>query len=544
MPNLICPHCFAPFAGGRVQCTACGATLENQNPDGALPFGALVAEQYIIGKVLQIDGEGIVYQAVEQSSAQPVQIKEYLPITLSEDRAPDGTVNAKQGSGVMFKTTRMDFAELYLSLKNNTNVAGLHQVLDVVQDNNTAYAILAPLQGVSLSEYIKEMTAGKISPEKACKLLAPVVTGLEVLHGAGIVHRGISPENMVVQPNGKLCLTGYATIGLRTIGSALRPQLYEGYSAPEQYATAEFEGRYTDVYCLAAVYYFLVTGQAPVSAGQRLVVEFNPTARSISASVSRTFSDVLAHALRMRPAERMQTVGELADCLANPETGRELLLAVRRAKQKKARRGVTGVMGLLLVGIAVLLCLVAWLFISFRLGESRSEPDVAPEPTATLEPTAAPIYVDNFVGRLYSQLVSTTVYNDKYLFYVVSEEYSDEVAGTVLRQSPAAGEALGEDVTVQLVVSKGPEMVTVPQIFGFTQDSAASELEAVGLTASFVMKVNDGSYASGCVIKTDPELGAEVQTGTTVTVYIAADRDVSVISVPENENETQASEEE
>ncbi len=373
------------------------------------------------------------------------------------------------------------------------------------------------------------MPEGKLTPERACKLLAPVVAGLEVLHAAGLVHRGISPENIVVMPGGKTCLTGYATIGLRTIGTALRPQVYEGYSAPEQYATAEFEGRYTDVYCLAAVYYYLVTGQAPISAGQRLVVDANPSARSLCAAVPRYFSDVLSNALRMRPAERMQAIGDLARCLASPEAAGELLLAVKRAKKKKARRGLTGVVGIVFVAISVLVCLVAWFLISYGFGQPLEE-EIIPEPTATIAPTPSPIYVDKFVGLLYSQLIETTVYNDKYLFYVVEEQYSDEVAGTVLSQSPAAGEVLGEDVTVQLVISKGPEMVTVPQIFGFTQDSAAAELENAGLTASFVMKVNDGSYASGCVIKTAPEAGSEVQAGTIVTVYIAADRGVSVIS--------------
>ncbi len=529
MPNqLTCPHCFAPFTEGLLHCPSCGIGVENQNPYGALPYGALLAERYIVGAFLYADGEGLAYEAVERATAAPVRIKEYLPITLAEDRAPDGTVGAKQGSGVMFKTTRMDFADLYLALCDITPAPGLHQVLDVVEANNTVYAVLAPLQGVPLSQYLRAVPEGKLTPNAARQLLARVFEGVQVLHAVSLVHRGISPENIIVQPDGSTCLTGYATIGLRTIGTALRPQLYEGYSAPEQYATAEFEGRYTDVYCLAAVYYYLVTGQAPISAGQRLVVDANPSARSLAQSVSRCHSDLLAIALAMHPAERMQTVGKLAECLASPEAAQELVFAAKRKKKRKARPALTGNVGIVVIICSVLVCCAAWFMISYRTDVEVQEPE--PTPTATPEPTAVPVLVDNFVGLLYSQLISTSAYNDKYLFYVAEERYSDEVAGTIIAQTPAAGQALGDSITVELVVSKGPEMVVVPQVFGFTQESASEEITAAGLTASFVMQVNDGSYASGCVIKTDPEAGSEVQAGTTITVYIAADRGVVVNS--------------
>ncbi len=534
----LCPHCFAPFAAGAVVCPACGAQVENQNPQSTLPYGAVVAAQYVIGTFLQADGEGLVYEGYERVTARCVQIKEYLPITLSEDRAQDGTVSAKRGSGVLFKTTRMDFADLYRSLQTLTPAAGLHTVLDVVEDYNTVYAVLGQLHGMPLGQYLKEVAqAGVLSPNAAHALLGGVFEGIATLHAAGLVHRGISPENIIVQPDGTTCLTGYATIGLRTVGSVLRPQIYEGYSAPEQYTTAEFEGRYTDVYCLAGVYYRLVTGQSPASAAQRLVVDSNPSARSLVPSLPRHLSEVLVLALRLRPAERLQTVSELSECLGSAEVAQAFLLETKRIKRNKRKKnGATGVVGVAVIIIAALLCLLSWLLISGFA--QQEEPVVVPEPTPTAEPTPEPIYVDNFVGLLYSQLVSTSVYNDKYLFYVASEQYSDEVAGTILSQSPAADAMLGDDVTISLVVSKGPEMVNVPQVFGFTQESAAEELNAAGLTASFVMKVNDGSYASGCVIKTDPEAGTEVQTGTTITVYIAADRDVSVITNTESTDTT------
>ncbi len=528
--DLYCPHCFAPFDAGAACCAVCNASVINENPVGALPFGAIISDAYVIGKFISVDGEGVFYHAVAKETDRPVCIKEYFPITLSEDRALDGSIYPKPSSGVLFKTTRMDFADLYRAIQNITPAMGLHAVLDVVEDNNTAYAVLAHLDGMPLSAYLKQQGNNAMTPEKAHRILARVFEGAATMHAAGLVHRGISPDNIMVLPDGRTCLTGYATIGLRTIGTVLRPQLYEGYSAPEQYDTAAFEGRYTDVYCLAAVYYSLVAGEAPVSAGQRLVVDSNPSVRSLNPNVPRYLSDFLVLALRMNPAERLQSVSQMDECLASQEEAQELLNKVKRAQRKKS--GFSGPFGIALIIIAVMLCLVAWFAVNHS-NTVEEEPVATVEPTATPEPTPVPVYVDDFVGLSYEQLVSTTVYNDKYLFYITEEVYSEQEAGTVLSQKPAAGQSLGDDVTIELVVSKGPEMVQLPNVFGFTQDSAEAELNAISLSASFVMEVNDGSYASGCVIKTDPEAGTQVQTGTVVTVYIAAERDVQVVTTPQ-----------
>ena len=113
-------------------------------------------------------------------------------------------------------------------------------------------------------------------------MLQPVFEGVAAMHKIGLVHRGICPENIRVMENDRCRLAGYATVGLRTAGSGLHEQLYEGYSAPEQYSTAEFEGRYTDEYSLAAVFYRMVCGQAPVPAAQRIVADSNPRAKSVN----------------------------------------------------------------------------------------------------------------------------------------------------------------------------------------------------------------------------------------------------------------------
>ena len=120
-----------------------------------------------------------------------------------------------------------------------------------------------------------------------------------------------------------------------------------------------------------------------------------------------------------------------------------------------------------------------------------------------------------------------------YLFYV-TEEYSDTApAGQIIQQEPSADTVLKAGETIRLVVSKGPQMAEMPNIIGFTQDGAVKELEARGLVASCFMVVNDGSYASGCVVRASEEPGTKVEVGTVITVYIAADPSVQITVTPE-----------
>ena len=271
----LCPFCMGELPPAATVCPHCGKILEGCNPAGCLPVGTVLAGRYTVGEMRSLDGEGVLYSGVENLGAFRVTIKEYLPVTLSAERGADCILRPKQGSEVLFKTTRMDFADLYRAVQRITPASGLEAVLDVVEANNTVYAVLENLGGTPLEQWLENRPA-PVQAEDACAMLRPVFEGVAAMHKAGLVHRGICPENIRVMSDGRCRLAGYATVGLRTAGSGLHEQLYEGYSAPEQYTTAEFEGRYTDEYSLAAVFYRMVCGQAPMPAAQRVVSDSNP----------------------------------------------------------------------------------------------------------------------------------------------------------------------------------------------------------------------------------------------------------------------------
>ena len=547
----LCPYCMGELPPAADSCVHCGKVFAGRNPAGCLPVGTVLAGRYTVGEMRSLDGEGILYRGVENLGCFRVTIKEYLPVTLSAERGADCILQPKTGSEVLFKTTRMDFADLYRALERITPATGLEAVLDVVEANNTVYAVMENLGGTPLDQWL-EAQGAPLRPDNACAMLQPVFEGVAAMHKIGLVHRGICPENLRVMADGRCRLAGYATVGLRTAGSGLREQLYEGYSAPEQYSTAEFEGRYTDEYSLAAVFYRMVCGLSPVPAAQRLVSDSNPKARTVTPSVPAYVSETLYLGLRLKPVERIQTVQQLFRALSEREYAEELSRSMEaldppapapqepKAPAKAELLSVRNLLAGIVILLSVLILLILWGLLS---RQSEKPPEViAPESVseAASEPVNENVTLTpNFVGRDYdAEVRNNHSYIDEYLFYVTLE-YSDTVEkGRIIRQSPEAGEVIQKGDTVSLVVSRGPQMMEMPDVIGQTQDSAVQELATKGLNATCFTVVNDGSEAAGCVVSASEDAGSMVEVGTTIVLYIAGDVPADAPAEPEAPSDT------
>lgn len=529
MAELLCPHCLQPLPGGYGgDCPHCGRSLDNQNPEGALPLGTQLAGRYTVGSYLSADGDGLSYRGVLNEEKKFVLIKEYFPVTLCNGRSADGALMPKEGKEVLFKTSRMDFKDLYDDLRNLTPATGLNTILDVMEENNTVYAIEESEKGMTLTHYLS-LRSRTLTPAEARTLLQPVMEGVTQLHKAGLIHRGICPDNILLPIDGTARLTGYGTLALRTGGSELKSQLYPGYAAPEQYSAAEFSGRYTDVYALAAVCYRMVTGQIPVAAPQRKVRDSLESAHSLEAGVPTWFSQVLSCALRLDPARRMQTVPELMSALTDPNVANAMF--ERGDNQISTRK----IMGVSLAVIVVLAVLLVWSLLDAGGNSHTPAPTPPPAASESGESSTADQEVEtipDLVGKRYASEIKD---NDLYTGYriVMTEENSSEVAaGIVISQEPVAGTIKTEDGDIiQIVVSKGPNLVEMPDIIGFTQSNASKQLDERGIQYKMQIVENDGTMAEGCVAKTDVLAGTKFDAGKTiVSVFIAGERDDTLVA--------------
>ncbi len=510
----ICPFCLSGIQEEVQECPFCGASLQNRNPSGTLALGTQLHDHYTIGSYLFVDGEGVVYKAVDNKSGIFVVIKEYMPVTLCASRDATGTLIPKEGSEVLFKTIRMDFAELYRTLQKIGKKRGLVEVKDVFEQNESVYAVFESTDGMSLADYL-ERRGNPLSPQEATSLLMPVMQAVALLHGQGVVHYGICPQNIIICSNGEAKLGGYATMALRTAGGELKSQLYEGYTAPEQYFVERFSGRFTDVYSMAAVLYYVFTAVQPVSATERQAYDTLKPVRALNPSLPSYLSGVLQAAMQLEPPNRLQTIAELMESLQDSERGKEI------AQQKEEKKLSPKLF--VAVGITAVIALLLFFVASFLLSGNGAESSSSSSEESSSVSSQTSNTIPDFVGQKYSDVYQNSSYISKYLFRV-QEAYSDtQPEGVIIAQDPKGGTVTDEKKpTVTLTVSQGPEKISIPNVIGFTQSDAETTLKAAGFTSIQVNHIeNNGEYAAGCVVRVSPAQGESVSPQQTITIDVA-----------------------
>ncbi len=479
-----------------------------------MPNGWVLNGRYTVGRYIDIDGEGVTYSAIDGNTLQRVHIKEYMPVTLCATRDETGSILAKPGCEVLFKTTRMDYAELYGILLRMGLTEGLIQVLDVFEENNTAYAVLEKVEGPTLTEYMTRRSE-PMDSARALAILRPVMIGVEAMHSASVVHRGVSPDNIVLESGGSAKLGGFGTLALRQQGSELKPKLYPGYSAPEQYAASEFEGRFTDVYALGAVLYQMLTGEPPVPADERKIHDSLRPARALDKEIPSFLSTSIAQAMRLSSDERIQTITDLRLAL----TGEG-----RRAPSGGGGRSPFSRQQLIVGGVALgaILLLVVIILVVSLSGGGNKDKSSSSLPSSSISISPGSLTVPNFVGMVYADVVKGNSYAN-YTFATPTEEYNNDVpTGRIISQNPAAGTSWDGKSPLSFVVSKGPKTEELPNLVGKKKEDAIAELTALGITYKEEVSQEATDYEEGVVIRTNPPAGSQVKAGTEVTLYISS----------------------
>ncbi len=535
--NRICDNCMNRIPQNAEDCPKCGIHFNNTNPGGALPVGWVLNERYTVNRYMDIDGEGVFYSGIDSVTMQRVNIKEFMPVTLCSSRDVKGMIRSKPGCEVLFKTTRVDFLDLYENLLAMGRVDGLVQVLDAFEENNTAYAITEKVEGTTLAEYLTKKS-GPVEAARALTLMRPVMGAVDMLHSANLIHRGISPENIILGSGGTVYLGGYGTLALRQQGSELKSKLYAGYSAPEQYAASEFEGRYTDTYALGAVLYHLCTGTAPASANERRMKDNLKPARAVYKDVPTFLSTGIARAMRILPAERLQTVPELRLSLTGegPRNAKEGPFGLSRQQM---------IIGIAAVSAIVVLLLIVLMISAFTRNDNGDSSLQSSSLSSSVVSEVEEILVPDLVNLDVDDIIGNAAYGE-FTFAIPTEEYNSDVKeGIIISQTPPGGSVWDGVSEIELLVSKGAEPVPMPNLTeaGITETEARAQLAELGIDNPIVKaEVNSGTYEKGQVVRTEPASGELVTPGVdTVTIYVAGD--VSMVNITNLVGQTQANSE-
>lgn len=291
-------------------CILCGYSPDVPAMPSYLAPGTFLNERYIVGKLMRYNGEGADYIGFDTVTSSKVTIREYMPDTLCSRNKDSSVIAVKQNCVAQYKAFMSEFVELNKTLAKMRTLGHLNPPIDMFGDNNTGYVVFRYIEGINLTKYLKD-NAGELTWEEVKRLFPPIFTTLSLVHNAGLVHRGISPDNIIVGEKNDLKLIGFCIADARTANTELASEIYHGYAAPEQYSSSNWQGTWTDVYGICALLYRILTGTTPVDAMVRMTSDNLVEPRSLNENIPANVSKVIMNGMSLSGDLRIQTVTEL-----------------------------------------------------------------------------------------------------------------------------------------------------------------------------------------------------------------------------------------
>lgn len=287
----------------------------------ALKPGMILADRYEIGCVLGEGGFGITYEGRQLEKNKKVAIKEYFPSALATREDVDSNQNLhifrgkNEGDYEKGKQRFLREAEI---LREFQYLEGIVSVLDFLECNRTAYIVMEYVEGITLKQYVKEN--GSLSYPELMKLLAPVMRSLIQIHRQGLIHRDISPDNLLIGLDNRARLIDFGAANrinerTRKLKTVI---LKAGYAPPEQYLEEGRQGPWTDVYGLSAMMYMALTGRVPTDSVARLQGTELPKLDLQSKGMEEWQAEALYHGMELNIARRYKNVEELYNALTIP----------------------------------------------------------------------------------------------------------------------------------------------------------------------------------------------------------------------------------
>lgn len=286
--------------------------------------------RYVIQEVLGQGGFGITYLGIDKLYGNKVAIKEYYPQKIAMRKAQYEdvvTVTSIEEKNNYDKGKKRFLDEAQVMARFNKN-EGIVKILDFFEANNTAYIVMEYLEGITLKQYLGKY--GVIQFRNLIEMMLPLREALIEIHSQGLIHRDISPDNIMVQHNGKLKLMDfgaardYTESGNKSLTVILKP----GYAPPEQYQTHGVQGPWTDIYALCATIYKCLTGITPPDAIARVMDDKFKEPDQLDGKLSPDIKKILWKGMNIFPEERYQDIGEFGedvyDALFIPEENKKL----------------------------------------------------------------------------------------------------------------------------------------------------------------------------------------------------------------------------
>ena len=279
--------------------------------------GTRLIGRYTVEGVLGQGGFGITYLGMDELHKKKVAIKEFFPqgIVTRNIEYEDTVTVTLVGEKENYDKGKERFLKEAQTMAMFSKDKGIVKALDFFEINNTAYIVMEYLEGVTLKQYLRENK--RIVAEDLVELLVPLIEALDEIHSQGLIHRDISPDNIMVLPDGRIKLMDfgaardYTEFGEKSLSIVLKP----GYAPPEQYQTHGVQGPWTDIYALCATMYKCITGENPPDAIDRLVDDHLKKISAFRIPVLPQIEEAIIKGMSVAAKDRYQNVGDFCEDL-------------------------------------------------------------------------------------------------------------------------------------------------------------------------------------------------------------------------------------
>lgn len=312
-----CPYCMTPISGN-ASCPNCGLTAGTYVPSPHhLRPGTVLMDRYLVGRVLGEGGFGITYIGCDLRLELKVAIKEYYPVdkasrnaTISPELTGYSVGPAREG----FERGKKKFLNEARAMAKMDKQQVIVSVRDFFEANNTAYIVMEYIEGTTFTELVAQR-GGRLSPQELFPMIEPLFRALSTLHEGGLIHRDISPDNLMLE-NGEVRLIDFGCARESEHGEeTLTITLKHGYAPIEQYQQ-KGQGPWTDVYALCATIYFCLVGKKPPQALDRIGGDSDLLLPSkLGIAITPQQEAAILRGLNLSPRGRFQTMEELHGAL-------------------------------------------------------------------------------------------------------------------------------------------------------------------------------------------------------------------------------------
>ena len=349
--ECLCKGCMRQMDRSQRFCPRCGYDNEKteKRSSKCLPENTILNGRYLIGRVLGEGGFGITYLALDLAEETPAAVKEYFPVGLA---ARDMAVSSGEDltvmdgeQGVYYRNGLKSFAKEGQNLAHFEKLPGIVTARDFFFANETAYLVMDYIEGQSLKQYLQwyqksNKNGAPMDYQVALAFLKPVISSLAEIHKTGLIHRDISPDNILVDKDGNVTLIDFGAARAGVMGEEMKSMtimVKHGYAPEEQYRTHGKQGPWTDVYALCATLYHMISGRLPEDGVERLYQDNMVPLKqlTLSETVPAEISDVIEKGMAVRAKDRYRTMEELSAALENAEKIRDEREA-RLEEEKKA----------------------------------------------------------------------------------------------------------------------------------------------------------------------------------------------------------------